>query len=251
MKYVYKTGLLSLLFVSAVAFGQEPAKPARRSSLAPLELKLIRGPQWKDSCLELTIQRTNLSQSSIFLDATYEGIEAYSSVSVASKTIGRGPGETWMLVYGWTDVYVSEPIKLVPGARRQNTLCIAETFPVKETGNEILRQVRVQGKLRIVAGYGIPTWKIVDQPQGQGRRSYVRTADSPSHWTFGETALEIPVPCPSGVGTLDCLSPAQIFPGEHDVHMVEVGPLPVIEVQLPQPPMLPIASPAPPKPPNP
>lgn len=66
------------------------------------------------------------------------------------------------------------------------------------------------------------------------------------NWTFGETTLEIPVPCPSGVGTSDCLSPAQIFPGEHDVHMVEVGPSPAIEVQLPPtPPMLPIDSPAP------
>jgi hypothetical protein len=250
MKYVYKAGLFSLLFVSALACGQEPAKPAGRSSLAPLELKLIKGPQWKGGCLELTIQRTNLSQSSIFLDATYEDIEVYSSVSIASKTIGRGPGEKWLLVYGWTDVVVSEPLKLAPGARRQNTLCIAETFPVKETGNEILRQVRVQGKLRIVASYGFPTLRIVDQPQRQGRRSYVRTADSSSRWTFRETALEIPVPCPSGLGTSDCLSPAQIFPGEHDVHMVEVGPSPVIEVQLPSPPMLPIDSPAPPKPPK-
>lgn len=46
-----------------------------------------------------------------------------------------------LTAYGWTDVVVSEPIKLVPGARKQNTLCIAETFPVKETGDEILRQV--------------------------------------------------------------------------------------------------------------
>jgi hypothetical protein len=33
-----------------------------------------------------------------------------------------------MLVYGWTDV-VSEPIELLPGARRQNALCVAEIGP--------------------------------------------------------------------------------------------------------------------------
>jgi hypothetical protein len=247
MKCVYKTGLLSLFFVSSLACGQEPEKPTNRSSLAPLELKLTKGPQWKGNCLELSVQRTNLSKSSIFLDAMYEGIKVFSSVNDAAKTLGQGPGAAWMLVYGWTDV-VSEPIKLVPGARRQSTLCIAGTFPVKETGKETLRQVRVRGKLRIVAGYEIPTWRIVDQPQGNGRRSYVRIPDNSSHWTSGETVLEIPIPCPSAIGTSDCLSPPLIFPGEHDVHTVEVGPPPAIDFQLPPPPMLPIDSPAPPKP---
>src|SRR5258707_15392282 len=110
-----------------------------------------------------------------------------------------------MLVYGsgWTDV-VLEPIKstkLASGARKQNTLCIAETFPVKETGKEILRQVRVLGKLRIVAGYEIPTWRIIDQPQGKGRRTYVRVPDNSSHWTFAEVVLETLIPCPKDIGT--------------------------------------------------
>lgn len=152
-----------------------------------------------------------------------------------------------MLVYGWTDV-VSEPIKLAPGARRRNTLCIAETFPVKETAKEILRQVRVQGKLRIVAGYEIPTWGIIDQPQGKGRRTYVRMSDNSNHRTFGEVALEIPIPCPNGIGTSDCLSSPQIFPGEHDVHAFELEPPPAIEIQPPPLPILPIDSPRPPKP---
>jgi hypothetical protein len=115
-----------------------------------------------------------------------------------------------MLVYRWTDV-VSEPIKLEPRARRQNTLCIAETFPVKETGKDVLRQVRVQGKLRIVAGYEIPTWRIIDESQGKGRRAYFRIAENSNHWTFGEVVLEIPIPCPNGIGTSDCPSPPQIY----------------------------------------
>jgi hypothetical protein len=151
-----------------------------------------------------------------------------------------------MLVYGWTDV-VSKPIELAPGARRQNTLCIAETFPVKETGKEILRQVRVQDKLRIVVGYETPTWRIIDQPQGKGRRTYVRMADNANHWTFGEVVLEILIPCPNGASSSDCLSPPQIFPGEHDVHTFELDP-PAIEFQPPPLPILPIDRPLPPKP---
>ena len=247
MKFVYKAELLSIFFVSSLVCGQEPTKPTSQSGPAPLELKLTKGPLWKGNCLELSVQRTNLSKFSFFLDAAYEGIKVYSSVSDASNTLGQGPGEAWMLVYGWTDA-VSEPIKLVPRARRQNTLCIAETFPVKETGKEILRQVRVQGKLRIVAGYEIPTWRIIDQPQGKGRRTYVRMADNSNHWTFGEVVLEIPIPCPNGIGMSDCLSPPQIFPGEHDVHTFELEPPPAIEIQPPPLPMLPIDSPRPPQP---
>jgi hypothetical protein len=247
MRFVYQAELLSMLFVSSLACGQEPTKPTRQSGPPPLELKLTKGPLWKGNCLELSVQRTNLSKSSIFLDATYEGIKIYSSVSDAANTLGQGSGEAWMLVYGWTDV-VSEPIKLAPGARRQNTLCIAETFPVKERGKETLRQVRVQGKLRIVAGYEIPAWRIIDQSQGKMRRTYVRMADNSNRWTLGEVVLEIPIPCPNGIGTSDCLSPPQIFPGEHDVHTFELEPPPAIEIQPPELPILSIDRPPPPKP---
>jgi hypothetical protein len=248
MRFVCQAALLSMLVVSSLTC-QESTKATSQSGPPPLELKLTKTPLWKDNCLELSFQRTNLSKSSIFLDATYsEGIKIYSSVNDATNTLGQGPGEAWMLVYGWTDVFDSKPIELTPGARRQNTLCIDETFPVKEAGKEILRQVHVQGKLRIVAGYEIPTSRIVDQPQGKGRRTYIRMVDNSNHWTSGEVVLEILIPCPNGIGTHDCLSPAQIFPGEHDVQTFELEPPPAIEIQSPPQPNLPIDSPPPPKP---
>ena len=247
MGFAYQAELLSILFVSSLAFGQEPTKPTGQSGPPPLELKLSKGPLWRGNRLELSVQRTNLSRSSIFLEATYEGIKIYSSVSDAANALGQGSGEAWMLVYGWTDV-VSKPIKLASGARRQTTLCIAETFPVKETGKETLRQVRVQGKLRIVAGYEIPAWRIIDQSQGKTRRTYTRMADNSNRWTFGEVVLEIPIPCPNGIGTSDCLSLPPIFSGEHDVHTFELEPPPAIESQPPALPILSIAHPSPPKP---
>lgn len=248
MRFVCHAALLSTLVVSSLAYGQELTKATSQSGPPPLELKLTKTPLWKDNCLELSVQRTNLSKSSIFLAGTYsEGIKIYSSVSDATNTLGQGPGEAWMLVYGWTDVF-SESIELAHGARRQNTLCIAETFPVKEKGKEIHRQVRVQGKLHIVAGYEIPTLRIIDQPQGKGRRTYVQVADNSNHWTFGEVVLEILIPCPNGIRTNDCLSPPQIFPGEHDIYTLELEPPPAIEIQSPPLPILPIDSPPPPKP---
>lgn len=237
-----------MLLVSSLACGQESTKATSMSGPPPLEVKLTKAPLWKDNCLELSAQRTNLSQFSIFLDATYaEGIEIYSSVNDAANTLGQGAGEAWMLVYGWTDV-VPESISLAPGAKRQNTFCIAETFPVKEMGEEPLRQVRVRGKLRIVARYEVPTWRIIDQSQGKGRRAYVRILDKSNRWTLGEVALEIPIPCPNRITKSDCLSPPPIFPGEHDIWTIEPEPPPAIEVQRPPLPTFLVNQPPPPKP---
>lgn len=174
MRIVCQAALMSMLLVSSLACGQESTKATSKSGPSPLEVKLTKAPLWKDNCLELSVQRTNLSKSSIFLDETYsDGIKIYSSVNDAANTLGQGAGEAWMLVYGWTDV-VREPISLAPGAKRQNTFCVDETFPVKEMGKETLRQVRVQGKLRIVSSYGqkIPTWRITGQSQGRMKRTY-------------------------------------------------------------------------------
>src|SRR5215468_2688787 len=118
MKFVYQAELLLILFIASLACGQEPTRTTSQSGPPPLELKLTKGPLWKDTCLELSIQLTNVSKSSIFLGAMYQGIKVYSSVSDPTNTLGQGAGEAWMLLYGWTDV-ISEPIELAPGTRRQ------------------------------------------------------------------------------------------------------------------------------------
>ena len=247
MKFVYQAELLCILFISSLACGQEPTRTTSQSGPPPLELKLTKEPLWKGTCLELTVQLTNVSKSSIFLDEMYEGIKVYSSVGDPTNTLGQGAGEAWMLLYGWTDV-VSESIELAPGTRRQNTLCVAETFPVKETGKETHRQVRVQGKLRIVARYEIPTLRRVEHSLGKGRRAYDFVVDKSARRTFSEVVLEVPIPCPNGVGMPECLSSPQIFPGEHDIYTIELEPPPALEIQPPPQPNFPIDHPLPPKP---
>ncbi len=239
-----------MLVVSSLACGQESIRPTSKSDPPPLEIKLTKAPQRKGSYIELSVQRTNCSKLPIFLDGMYGGIKVYSSVTDATNTLRQGSGEAWMLVYGWTDV-VSESVKLAPGAKRQDIISIPETFLVKETGKDKLREVRVQGKLRVVAGYEIPTWRTIDQSQGRGRRAYVRVVDNSDRWKLAEVALEIPIPCPNGIITSDCVSPPPIFPGEHDVYTIELEPPPAIEPQPPPPPIVwfdHVDHPLPPKP---
>jgi hypothetical protein len=175
MRFSSRASLASILVVGSLAWRHE--SPSRESGPPSLELKLIKGPRWMGNCVELSFQRTNVSKSSVFLDPTYEGVKIYSSVRDASNTVGQGPGEAWMLVYGWTDI-VSEPIELVPGGKRQNTLCIADTFPVKQTGKETRRQVRVQGKLRVVQNTKFR--------HGKPSTSHKAMADGLSSHRFGE-----------------------------------------------------------------
>lgn len=236
-----------MLFAASFAWGQESRKPPRESVRPSLVIKLMKNPRWIGNCLELDFQRTNISNSPVFLNRMNEGIRIYASVREATDALGQGSGETRILVYGWTDA-VSEPIELAPGGKKRNTVCIAETFPVKPTGKETLRQVRVQGTLRIVAEYATPTWKTTYQPQGGGREAYFRTIDKSGHWPFTEVELKVPVPCSNVADASDCSSPPEIFYGEHDVHTIEVEPPPDIEIQRLQPPMPPNDLPTPAKP---
>jgi hypothetical protein len=154
-----------------------------------------------------------------------------------------------MLVYGWTDAFSSHSTSLAPGSGKQNTYCIEDTFGVKETGTEKLRQVRLQGRLRIIADYEqiVPRQKINEQKQKKMTRTYLWKGNDSDGWIIGEDTLEIPIPCPNRVANGDCTTPPPIFPGEHDVWTIELEPPPVLEVQPPSPPTFAVNPPPPPK----
>jgi hypothetical protein len=176
--------LLFALFLSLLARGQD----------ASLEIKLAKPLSWHDHRLEIAIKRVNHSKYSILLAPTpFEGVEIYSSVIQAKSTLELGGRETWILVYGWSDVIYSEGKTLAPGAQTHDTYYIDESFPVKDMVTNKTRQVRLQGRLRILAVFF-------------GR------------WGTGKATLEVQIPCPTdgdAVNT-DCLSPPPVFAGEHD-----------------------------------
>jgi hypothetical protein len=168
--------LFVALFLSPLAKGQD----------ASLEIKLAKPLSWRDHRLEIAIKRVNRSKYRILL----EGVEIYSSVIQAKSTLELGGRETWILVYGWSDTY-SEEKTLAPGAQTHDTYYIDESFPVKDMVTNKTRQVRLQGRLRILAVFF-------------GR------------WGTGKATLEVQIPCPTDAANTDCLSPPPIFAGEHD-----------------------------------
>jgi hypothetical protein len=91
MKFFCQAALLSTVVVSSPTCGQETTEAKGQSGPPPVELKLTKAPLWKDNCLELSVQRTNLSKSAVFLDATYsEGLKTYSLSERCRKCLGAG-----------------------------------------------------------------------------------------------------------------------------------------------------------------
>jgi hypothetical protein len=214
-----QVALLFLLFLSPLAQGQETLSSKKPARWQPLEIRLAKPPSWHDHCLEISIKRVNHSKSRLFLPPTpFEGVEIYSSVIQAKSTLELSGRETWIVVYGLSDVIYSEGRTLAPRGEEQNTYCIGETFPVKDMVTNATRQVRLQGRLRILAGYEqkIPKRKINREQQEETTRSTPAKRDDSSSWRSRQAWLEIRIPCSAGVVKTDCSLPPPIFPGEHD-----------------------------------
>ncbi len=215
MRECSQFALLCLLFLSPPARGQEALPSKSAVGWQPLEIRLAKPPSWHDHCLEITIKRVNHSKSRIFL-TPFEGVEIYSSVVQAKSTLELDGPETWIHVYGWSDVIYSEGRTLAPGSEEQNTYCIGETFPVKDILTNATRQIPLQGRLRILAGYEQKVPKKINREQQEEKtRSTPAKEGNSSRWRSGQVRLEIRIPCPDGVVKTDCLSPPPIFPGEH------------------------------------
>ncbi len=119
-----------------------------------------------------------------------------------------------MLVYGQSDVFYPHAKSLTPGTEKRNTYCVGETFEVKETGTHKFRHVRLQGKLRVYAGYGqkAAVRKINKQKQEKMTRTYLWKGNHSDGWTFGEVMLEIPILVPKALLMANALLRLQFFP---------------------------------------
>jgi hypothetical protein len=216
MRVPLQFALLLLLVLLPLARGQEAFRSESAAARQPLEIRLVRRPSWHDHYLEITIKRVNHSKSRIFLSR----VEMYSSVTRAKSTVELGGQGEWILVYGWTDVIESEDEErtLAPEREEQNTYYIGEAFPIEDMVTNTTRQVRVRGRLRILASYAqrVPKREIKGRQQKvEKRRISAEEADSGSRIS-GQAALEVEIPCQPGASNSDCSSPPPIFPGEHN-----------------------------------
>jgi len=217
-----------VLFASVAVFPQNP--PAVPPNSQPLEIGLAETPSWQGNCLKLTIRLRNRSRGLIFLlNQPFEGIEIYSSVTDSTNTLGQGFGVAWLQIYGRTDVIYSGHGSPVERSSSQRSVCIGETFPIRSRDDGKIRQVRLQGQLRIYIDY-------------ERKVSQNKSADSTIH----RAMMEVPIPCGENIDKADCTSSPPIFAGEHDVWTIDVPP-PDVAVEPPSLPKSPSNRPPPPQ----
>jgi hypothetical protein len=214
-----------LLLACPFAYGQSPNTSNSQAISQPLEIQLANPPHWKNSCLEVSIRRTNHSKSPIFLPS-FAGVLIYSSVTDATNSLGQGTGVAWFTVYGMTDIIDSQRVtRLAPGESMRDAYCIWDTFPVVDSEKKMRRELRVQGRLRIYASYyrEAPNWQISKQQREEMAQSPPSMWKNADRWNGGSVMTEIPIPCPESASKPDCSIPPPIFQGELAVPIPDVG----------------------------
>jgi len=220
----FRIWLALLVLVSPCSRAQESSASGGQAAEPALEIRLTTSPIWKDYCLQVSLQRVNHSKSLIFLPS-FNGVLIYSSVIDTSNTLGQGNGLAWLPVYGSSDIVSPDVSRLPPGEEKQNLYCIPDTFPVVDAEKKLRRQVRLQGKLRIYAGYYLeaPKWQI---SKAQREKMAVTSPDQWKNadiWSGSSVSIEIAIPCPAGSKGPDCSVPPPIFQGEHRPPIPDIG----------------------------
>lgn len=207
-----------------MSYAQKPPASTIPSNSQSFQIRIAKAPLWQGNCLQVSIWLVNRSRFPVVLPhAPFDGIEAYASVNDPTNTLGQGAGEAWLLVYGWTDVIYRGEGSRVPRSGSQKTFCIEETFPVRSEGKSALRQVRLQGKLRVYVNY---VQKRAAENTCKRRGEGVTTPSPAKVGNSGglindRVMLEIQVPCPTRATSRDCTASPLIFPGEHDFWWIE------------------------------
>jgi hypothetical protein len=213
-----------LLLACPFAYRQSTPTSNSQPISHPLEIHMVNPPRWKNYCLQVSISRTNRSQSPVFLPS-FAGVLIYSSVTDAINALGQGTGVAWLPVYGMSAIIDPSVTRLAPGGTKRSTYCISDTFPVVDSEKKMRRQVRLQGSLRIYASYyrEAPNWQISKQQHEEMAQTPPSTWKNADRWNGGRIMTEIPIPCPRRASKPDCTIPPPIFQGEHGVPIPDVG----------------------------
>lgn len=204
--------VLFVLASSPLALAQSSPASITQTTARPLELRLAKPPQWKKSCLEISIERSNHSRYPIFLPHD-EGIRIYSSVMDATDTPGQGAGLAWFSVYGPSDIRDDGLGRLGPNEIKRDDLCLWDTFPVDGSRGG-RRQVRLQGSLRVYASF------VLDD--NEWRKQVERRQQGGASPELERIVIEIPIPCKKAPSKGDCSSPPPISRGEHHIPIPDI-----------------------------
>ena len=218
-----RLGLLIVLLAMQLGYAQKAAQSVVQEGHPPIEVRLTEPLAWKGYCLQVSIDRVNRSRSPIFLP--FQGIVISSSVTDATNTLKQGSGVAWLNVYGVSDNLTTDLVRLGPGEVRHDVYCIRDTFPVVNRQEKLRRQVRVQGSLRIFAGYfpEAQNWQISAAERESMKHSPAANWKNADRSKGGWAMLELSIPCSTEVSKPDCALPPPVFAGEGSPTIPDIG----------------------------
>jgi hypothetical protein len=167
-------------------------------------------PKWVNGCLDLTVERVNISTQTLYLPE-WEGVIFSLSTKLIQDDPSKKDQEIWQQFYGLSDIVYLDAHQLAAGSKTTEHFCLPETFAVVNQQGKTRRQVAVRGRLKIVASYFATEedWRAYKAENEKHR---------PMPWRSPSASLEIPLPCsPQSECTADCTTPPPITEGERVV----------------------------------
>lgn len=193
----------------AILLGQWQSLVPQTHTAPMLEIR-VDTPKWVNGCLDLTVERANISAQTLYLPE-WEGVIFSLSTKLTHDDPSKKDQEVWREFYGLSDIISLDAYQLAAGSKTTDHYCLPGTFAVVSQQGKTRRQVAVRGRLKIVVGYfeSEEDWRAYKAANEKGWPTPRR---SPS------ASWETLLPCSSQSGcTAECTTPPPITEGERVV----------------------------------
>ncbi len=202
--------LRHVLATLAILLGQRQSLIAQAHTTPLLEIH-VGTPKWVNGCLDLMVERGNISAQTLYLPK-WEGVLFSLSTKLTQNDPSKKDQEIWLEFYGLSDIVYLDAYQLAAGSKTTDHFCLPETFAAVNQQGKTRRQVAVRGRLKIVASYFASE---------EDWRAYKAENEKPhwkNPWRSPSASLEIPLPCPpQSECAADCTNPPPITEGERFV----------------------------------
>lgn len=193
----------------AILLGQWQGLVAQAPTTPMLEIR-VDSPKWVNGCLDLTIERVNVSKQTIYIP-DWEGVVFFLSTKMIHNDPSGKDAELWLPFYGLSDIVTYDAHQLAAASKTTDHFCLPETFAVVNQQEKTRRQVAVRGHVKIVASY-FPTEEDWRTNKAEQEKHW------PTLWRSPSALLEILLPCSSQPDCIsDCPTPPPITEGERVV----------------------------------
>ncbi len=142
--------LIAWLTFQSLSFRQPTAQGPEHSAEL-LSIRLSTPPHWEKGCLSLRLERKNIASFPLYIPL--QGLDIYMSASQVPDLAEGKEQESWVPVYGISDLLVLEANPLGPGATIGDEICLSPTVGVASREKRSHRLIPLRGRLRIDASY--------------------------------------------------------------------------------------------------